>query len=622
MKRCFLRVVFAGLCLSLLVMGYEANAQGIFEGNQDIGEVAAEGSAELDGDTYVVTGNGAGIDGQSDAFHYVYKQIEEAFSLTANVFAFGAFGQEDLTKAMIMIRQDLTPESPYYGPLITGAIESPPANVQWRSTAGSDAESFSGPTDHNFTIEVVRVNGELRSYFFDSAGERMLLDSQTDFFEGPVYVGFAVTSGTTDGSVAEVEYSQVEEVPIPFSLTRTLPSFTYTPGEPLSGFTVEANVDEGATIDLEVTETPPEGWTVVETNAIEGSVSTDGGNIVWTANGASGSLTLNYTLEPPADAGIRGILTGSGTDGNTVLDLGTSLLNQEGQLVLCRKLASGVNITIDGDSSDWPLDSYGEPAELADLDPSENFINEPSTNAENLVPIDTGDHYVYNPDKILARAGAEESFETSEDDLDSTVYIAWDDDGFYVLNIAVDSQIGLEHGNNADPGDSWELDGLSLWFDTDNNRMPPNINSDPSSQFDLQLDYSIGAPLWAEERPDEEIPQNLEINIFRSALNTGDEAEFAIWDSIDRATVLDDNPVGEHESYVQEMFFPWGVFPSFQPDAPIGFNILWNDWDDTIFGLYRWHQSFESDMESARGLQFVSDNPLGEGTSVHNWSLF
>ena len=620
MNNNYCKALFIVLFVSVMALGNLTHAQGIFDNSQDIGPVATAGSANVNGDNYTLSGNGTGIGGTSDQCHYVYKEISGSFRLSANAYPFPAAGTETSTQVMIMIRQDLTPESAYYGPQLDGNLG---ISTQARSSASNNTTSIGGPADTLGDFEVVRVNGELKSYYLDDMGDRILLDSQADFLVDPVYVGFAISSGATDGSLSEADIMAVVETPIQFGLSRDLPSFTFVPGETLDGIVVNAMIDDGASIDMVVTEVLPEGWTVVNPVASQGSTAIDGdGNLVWTANGATGNPTLTYSLDPPADAGIRGFLSGSGTDGASVLNMGSGLLLAEGQLVLCRKLADGVSITIDGDSSDWPLTAFDNPALMQDIDPAEQFADEASTNASELAPITQGDHYEFNPDKVLMAGWSPDSWDSSEEDLDATVYIAWDDDGFYLLHVAHDSQIGLENGNGGNPTDAYEVDGISLWLDTDNNRMPPDINTDPTSPFDIQLDYSIGAPLWAEEHPGEDIPDNLEINSYRSALNTNDDIEKAMLDMIQRVSVLDDKSAGEHTSYVQEMFFPWGVFPSFQPDEPIGFNVLWNDWDETVFGLYRWHQSAESDISTIRALQFVSNDPLGEASPVRDWSLF
>lgn len=283
---------------------------------------------------------------------------------------------------------------------------------------------------------------------------------------------------------------------------------------------------------------------------------------------------------------------------------------------------------IDGDPSDWPLDLYGEPAELPDIDPAENIGNNATTNALIFEPLKTGDHFVYDSKKVLISSGA--SLDTDgEGDFEATTYIGWNDTGFYLLNIVNDIFISWQDGESfeRDQGNrpGFTNDGIEIWFDNDNDRLPPDINADQTSEFDLQTAFSIDAEIIREEFEQEPIMANglpLEFAIFRSALNTDDDAELEILNQIERAVKLDDNPPTEHKSYVQEIMFPWGVFPSFEPDEPIGFNINWIDWDAGNFQLMRWHQANESDVQYFREMRFTSDNPLGQGSFLNRWSLF
>lgn len=305
---------------------------------------------------------------------------------------------------------------------------------------------------------------------------------------------------------------------------------------------------------------------------------------------------------------------------------GQTVLAQD-QFINCRKFANGIQIQIDGDPSDWPLDSFGDPAELPDIDPAEQIGSEATSNAENMVPMKTGDHFEFDPNKVLV--SSDTSFETEGDeDFSATTYIGWDDTGFYLLNIAEDSLMGwyqsqhIERDLNNQPG--FTNDGIEIWFDNDNNREPPNINDDQTSEFDLQTAFSVDAEIIKEEFDMEPVMANglpLDFAIFRSALNTDDDAEADILAQVERAVQLDDKPAEQHTSYVQEIKFPWGVFPSFQPDEPIGFNINWIDWDEQNFQLMRWHQANESSVEYFREMRFTSDNPLG-GTPISEWSLF
>lgn len=304
-----------------------------------------------------------------------------------------------------------------------------------------------------------------------------------------------------------------------------------------------------------------------------------------------------------------------------------SVMGQD-QFINCRKFADNITITIDGDPSDWPLSSYGNPATLPDLDEAEQFSDTSSTNAIIMVPMTTGDHFVYDPKKALINAGGIDSFELEgEGDFEATTYIGWNDEGFYVLNMVQDNLIGWFHGQSVDRDvtnqSAWTNDGIELWFDNDNDRFPLNINTDPTSPFDLQLDISIDDAVIREEFDIDSTMANglpLEISIFRSALNTEDEAEKEILDQIAHVTKLDDKPAGEHTSYIQEIMLPWNVFPNFEPTHPIGFNVNWVDWDDQVFQLMRWAQINESDVQYFREMRFTSDNPLG-GTDIRHWPI-
>lgn len=312
----------------------------------------------------------------------------------------------------------------------------------------------------------------------------------------------------------------------------------------------------------------------------------------------------------------------------------TGLLSAETALaqdrfIDCRKFGDGITITIDGDPSDWPIEAFGNPATLPDIPEEQRFGNNATDNAFEDDVLMTGDHFEFDPNKVLVSANT--NFEADgEDDFTASTYIGWNDEGFYLLNIVTDSQIGLFHGNDPNrdasnqPG--FTNDGIEMWFDNDNDRFPFNINDDQTSEFDLQTAFSIDLVIYPEEFGTEPIMANglpLDFAIFRSALNTDDDAEKAILDSIPRAVQLDDKPAEQHTSYVQEIMFPWGVFPSFEPDEPIGFNINWVDWDDAQFHLQRWHQAGESSVEFFREMRFTSDNPLGGGGSnVLEWTVY
>lgn len=298
----------------------------------------------------------------------------------------------------------------------------------------------------------------------------------------------------------------------------------------------------------------------------------------------------------------------------------------------CRKFGPNVKIKIDGDPSDWPIKSYGNPATMPDILPEEMFADAATSNVLNLgvEALTTGDHFVFDPTKALISSGGRAAFEAIDPPSKTgyTTYIGWDASGLYVLNLAKDSSIGWANGQSesrdANNNPAWTNDGIELWFDNNNDRLPEDINADQTSETDLQLDISIDDAVSKEEFGNVLTQANgnpLEINIFRSALNTDDAAENAILAKITHVAKLDSKPVGEHESYVQEIFLPWKVFPEFNYDHPIGFTVNWMNWDAAQFILMRFHQAGESTVMYFPEMQFTSNSLLGE-TDVPEWSLF
>ena len=80
---------------------------------------------------------------------------------------------------------------------------------------------------------------------------------------------------------------------------------------------VEIEIREGQTTNLTVEEAYSPGVTVSNLSASVGEAADDGaGNISWTASGASGMATLNFTLNVPADYADPFVsVTGSYDDG-------------------------------------------------------------------------------------------------------------------------------------------------------------------------------------------------------------------------------------------------------------------------------------------------------------------
>lgn len=289
----------------------------------------------------------------------------------------------------------------------------------------------------------------------------------------------------------------------------------------------------------------------------------------------------------------------------------------------CRKFASSITITIDGDASDWPIASYGEPVGL-------------DGKMGNVI---TGDHFVIDPETVNYDNQDNTNLWGGPEDFDMVTYIGWDDHAFYVLNIVTDDKIGFEHAN-ADTIDDdgyftgnstgWTNDGIEFWLDNDNDRLPPSIEDDQTSVNDLQFNVTIDDALQLRDYPD--IPaedrglvlsdwthQYKEFFRWGSEQNDGADLEWELLEKILTATVLN----ADNKGYTMEIRIPFGEIEMFDPTHPIGFNISWMDWDDGEFSHFIWNGGVDAQTENYKELRFTSDRPLdGKSVSVYHWSVF
>jgi TolB protein len=86
--------------------------QGVFENHSDVGINPKAGSVAVSNGSYRVTGGGANVWGNADAFHFVYRRMTGDSTLGAHI-KFEGEGVNAHRKMMLMIRKDLTPGSPY-----------------------------------------------------------------------------------------------------------------------------------------------------------------------------------------------------------------------------------------------------------------------------------------------------------------------------------------------------------------------------------------------------------------------------------------------------------------------------------------------------------------------------
>ncbi|MXO60076.1 hypothetical protein GRI89_11055 [Altererythrobacter salegens] len=189
---------------------------GQFASEGDVGEAALAGSVELDGSTYRVTGGGANIWGEADAFHYVWTQRSGDLHIAADI-AFEGEGGDPHRKAGLMIRQDLSPNAAYADVMVHG---DGLVALQYREVPGGPTRQIVSNVSHPGRVRLERQGNFV--YFSVAGSDGVLHQAGGSFriaFQAPYLVGLAVSAH--DNAKAETaRFSNVE---------LTVPQLAYVP---------------------------------------------------------------------------------------------------------------------------------------------------------------------------------------------------------------------------------------------------------------------------------------------------------------------------------------------------------------------------------------------------------
>ena len=202
---------------ALLWPGAPADAAqaGRFYAEQDIGGPGHRGAASFDAraNSYRVTGGGANIWGQRDAFHYLWTRRSGDLHIAADIaFSPAGAGSDPHRKAGLMIRLNLSPGSPYADVMVHG---NGLVSLQWRDVQD-------GPT-HQIEANVaaprrVRLEREGDYVYFSVAGADGVLrhagGNMRIRIAGSYHVGLAV-SAHDDARTESATFTNVEmSVPV------------------------------------------------------------------------------------------------------------------------------------------------------------------------------------------------------------------------------------------------------------------------------------------------------------------------------------------------------------------------------------------------------------------------
>jgi Tol biopolymer transport system component len=207
------RIPFRSLVLCCAAVLSGAENLGIYEADGDIGETPQKGKVEFSGGEYRVTGGGANVWANTDAFHYVWKKMSGDVAISADIRFVGS-GAVAHRKAMLMIRQSADPDAAYADAALHGDGLT---SLQFRPTAGAATQEIRQEAKSDLTGPVrlrIERRGDTFTMLAGKPGEQLTSTGPTTVpLKGEVYVGLAVCSH--DANVLETAvFSNVATQPL------------------------------------------------------------------------------------------------------------------------------------------------------------------------------------------------------------------------------------------------------------------------------------------------------------------------------------------------------------------------------------------------------------------------
>ena len=252
-----------------------SNVQDQVWSNQDIGSLAAAGSASCA--SYVWTVNGSGADlgplYSSDEFHFVYQPLSGDGQIIVRLVSMDNTGA--YAKAGVVIRETLDGDSRYAGILVT------PGNgvfFQYRSTTG-------GTTSYNWPgysesapcwLKLTRSGNTFAGYVSaDGSAWTQVYSSASIALATNTYIGMAVCSAD-DGTLCEAVFDNIS--------FNTITYETFNEAKTSSGATLTIDTPSTNTGDLLIaavatdgdtssTLSPPSGWTEIDVDDYSSAVT-------------------------------------------------------------------------------------------------------------------------------------------------------------------------------------------------------------------------------------------------------------------------------------------------------------------------------------------------------------
>ncbi|MBN2030683.1 carbohydrate-binding protein, partial [bacterium] len=188
---------------------------------KDIGATAKAGDAGVRGPTFIVTGSGSDVWGNTDEFHFVYQQINGDMEIQTRVASLTE--TDPWAKAGVMIRNTLDANSSHAMMIMSAANGL--AFQRRTSTGGSSSHTAGTNTTAPYWVKLIRSGSRITAYESENGTNWTAVGVVTLSMSDPVYAGLMVTAHN-DGSSCEARF---ENVTIHHEETGVLETATLSP---------------------------------------------------------------------------------------------------------------------------------------------------------------------------------------------------------------------------------------------------------------------------------------------------------------------------------------------------------------------------------------------------------
>jgi TolB protein len=220
----YVAVVIAAVFGSLTTLASSTSSNdhgiGLFDSQSDVGALRQPGVGVFDesSHTYTISSCGENMWLTADAFHFVWKKVSGNVTLAADI-AFPRPGKNPHRKACLIVRQDLTPGSPYADVAVHGVGLT---SLQFRDAKGGTTHEIQSAVDAPSRVRIEKIGDTATISVSGPDGNLHASGGSVKLhLKGGYYVGLGVCSHEVD-TVETAVFSNVE-------LSAGLPTPTGTP---------------------------------------------------------------------------------------------------------------------------------------------------------------------------------------------------------------------------------------------------------------------------------------------------------------------------------------------------------------------------------------------------------